>query len=142
MIGGDAIELPGWLVIPGVPDFPAVERNDRTLVGPHDDAGGIFRRNPKDVIVFTAGRPFPGDEVASAVGGTVGGGLHHVNDIGILRIGKDPAKILGADYASILGDLLPAFSRVVGAEEALMHQREDPLAGGPSSHRNADPAAV
>src|SRR5262249_60729427 len=46
----DSVELPGWLVVPGAPDFAAIEGDDRALVGAHEDAIGVIGSDPEDVI--------------------------------------------------------------------------------------------
>ena len=68
------------------------------------------------MVIVAAGRAFIGDEILAAVGGAIGGGLHHVNDVRIFRIHVHAADVEIAGDARVFGDLAPVGAAIVGAE--------------------------
>ncbi len=71
------------------------------------------------MIVVTARRGFDGFEVLAAVGRAIHRGVHHVDDIGIVRVRGDAAEIPAALRHSVIRrNAPPILARVVGAIDA------------------------
>ena len=93
------------------------------------------------MVIVAARRAFVGGEVYATVGGTIGGGLHHVNRVGILGINVDATDVKISGDARIFRDLAPGCAAVVTAEEAGIHDGENALAFGAGSNGKADAVA-
>ena len=68
VVGDDMIELRGRLVIPGTPGASTVDSDRGALIYAEKDDVGILGIDPDRVIVVSAGRALPGDEVLTTVG--------------------------------------------------------------------------
>src|SRR5437867_2160398 len=80
------------------------------------------------MIVFAAGFAFPRCECLSAIRRAIGRGLHHINDVGVFRIGVRATEIAASEHPWIFGALLPRQTAVIRAKESLTHDRIDALA--------------
>src|SRR5437016_2867938 len=67
IIGGDVIELRGWLVVDGAPALASVDGNCRAAVVAIDEALGIGGINPQGVII-AVGRANGSEGLATIVG--------------------------------------------------------------------------
>ena len=115
------IELADGLVVPRAPGPAAVAGDERALVAAQNHALGLVGIDPQFVIVIATGRAFPGMEGHSAVTRDVGGGVHHIDGVGIFRIHAHFPEIPAASPdAMVGGTALPIVAAVVGAEEATL----------------------
>src|SRR6185437_12626381 len=148
IVGGDMVDLPEGLVVPGAPGLAVVEGDAGPLIGADQHAVAIGRVNPHVVVVFAAGRALERSERLAAVGRAVQRRGNGVHDVGVLRIHPDAATV-GAlavgDAGVIAGHVLPGGAAVVGAEQAGAAlggaaDHEDALAVGVHRHGDADAA--
>src|SRR6266568_2073843 len=85
IVGGDVIELRGWLIVPTAPRRAAVHADDRALIGAERDNLRMFRADPDALIVVSAGRAFESYKCFSSVRGLPRRGVRNVDDFRIVR---------------------------------------------------------
>src|SRR2546429_2671594 len=91
IVGGDVIELRGWLIVPTAPRRAAVHADDRALVGAERDNLRIFRADPEALVIVAARRAFEPHNCFSTVRRFPRRGVRAVTDLRIFRPdGKAP----------------------------------------------------
>src|SRR6185503_16619698 len=114
LIGGDVINLCGWLVVPRAPGGGAVDCYDRTLITGDDHSLRIVWVDPELVIIVAAGRAFDWRPCFAGVSRSIHRRVHHVNDIGVLRIDSDLLEVPAAVPESLVArEPRPRGARVV-----------------------------
>src|SRR5215210_4703919 len=93
IVGGDMINLRGWLVVPRAPCGCAVKRHDRALIAGEDHAFRIVRINPELVIVVPTWRTFDWRPCFAGVGRAIHRRIHYVDNISIFWIDSDFLEI-------------------------------------------------
>src|SRR5215204_4597695 len=83
IVGGDMINLRGWLVVPRAPCGCAVKCNDRALIAGEDHASRIVRLNPEFLIVVSPGRTVDSRPCFAGVGRAIQGRSHYVDNISV-----------------------------------------------------------
>ena len=71
VVGGDVIELPGGLVIPGTPGFATVHGDDRSLIDPENHAPWILGSDPRHVEIIPTRSSRESFESLAAIGGAI-----------------------------------------------------------------------
>src|SRR5712664_2054568 len=119
IVGGDVIELGGWLIVPTAPRRAAVHADDRALIGAERDDLRIFRADPDALVIVAAWRALEAHKSFSAVRRFPCRGVRYINDFRIVRRNGDAhrARAAAAD-AVVAVRQLPGFSGVVGALNA------------------------
>src|SRR5712692_7046443 len=85
VVGGNVIELGGWLIVPTAPRRAAVHADDRALIGAERDNLRIFRADPNALVIVAAGRALETNKSFSSVRGFPRRGVRDVNDVRIVR---------------------------------------------------------
>ena len=137
------VHLLRGLIIPRAPRRAAVERHDRALVVPHEDAISIGGVDPHLLRIVAAGRPLESGERVAAVRRFVRGGVERVDDVGVFRIDVHPAVVaaLSVGNAPVAGiHATPRRPGVVGAIQPPVADQEDALRVG--VHRDSDRRAA
>src|ERR1051325_8284731 len=88
------INLRSGLVVPRAPRCCAVNGDDRALVTGDDHSFRIVGINPELVIIIAARRAFDRRPSLPSVSRAIDGGIHYVDDVGVLRIDIDLLEIL------------------------------------------------
>ena len=116
IVGGDVIELGGWLIVPTAPGRAAVHADDRALVGAERDDLRIFRADPDALVIVAARRAFEPHECFSAVRGLPRRSVRDINHVRIVRRDGDAHRARAAAADAVVGVcLFPGFSRIVRA---------------------------
>ena len=142
VVSGDVVQLLGGLVEPRAPRAAAIERDDRTLVEPHEHALAVGRVDPQLLRIVAAGRALEAGERAPAVRGLVRRGGDRVHHVGVLRVDIHAAFVAFATVADarVVGrHRAPGRAAVIGAEESVVPDEKDALCVG--AHRNGEPRA-
>src|SRR5215217_3698972 len=107
IVGGDMINLRGWLVVPRTPCGCAIKRNDRALIAGEDHASRIVRINPELVIVVPTRRTFDRRPCFAGVDRAIHRRIHYVDNVCVFWIDSDfleiPAAVPEALVARELG---------------------------------------
>jgi hypothetical protein len=141
-VGRDPVDLRGRLVVPGAPGLPAVQRDDRTLVGAEDLATRVCRVDPQLLVVVAARRALHDGEAPAAVVRAQQVGVESEDRVRVRRVDRDAAEVPAAlPDALVAAGARPVVSAVVGAVEASLsrvHHRVHALRRG-RRQREADP---
>src|SRR4029077_12653798 len=120
VVGGDVVELPRRLVVPGTPGLTRVHSDDGSLIHSENHARRISGIDPRDVEIVAAGGSSKRFERLATVGGAIHRGLRYVEHVRISGVDEDPAEIFAANYPRIVSGLLPGRAAVIRAEEPLL----------------------
>src|SRR5467141_3079378 len=115
IIGGDVIELGGWLIVPTAPRRAAVHADDRALIGAERDDLRIFRADPDALVVVAARRTFEPHKCFSTVRRLPRRSVRDVNDVRIVRRDGDARRARTAATDAAVGVyLFPRFAGIIG----------------------------
>jgi hypothetical protein len=119
VVGDDVIELGGGLVVPRAPGLARVDGDNRALVACEEKDVGIVGVDPDCVVIVASGRALESREGLAGIGGAVGRGIGHVDQVFILGIDLHFGEVIApAVETGFVVDALPAFASVVGAVDA------------------------
>src|SRR5204863_3424343 len=113
-----SVELSRRLVVPGAPGFPSIQADRRSLIDSQHDSLRVCRIDPNAVIVISTRRAFYRSKRAPAVRRTVQVLRRHIDNVGVLRVYVNLAKVPRPFDPLVLRRFFPCCSRVVGSVQS------------------------
>lgn len=109
----DAVELRGGLVHLSGPRFPAIESDIAAAVIGIGHVEGIVGIDPKRMIIAVGrGKSLEG---AAAIDGFFDRRVDHVNNVGVLEVGRNHGVIPSTGACdAVFGNAVPGFSSIIG----------------------------
>ena len=118
------VELRRRLIVLSAPALAGVERDRHAAVVRVGEIPGILRVDPEVVIVAVRGRQRR--EPYSSINRLHDRRVHHVDDVGVLRVGGDVHVVPRARLdETVLAQQPPCLPRVVGSEEPALFRFDD-----------------